>query len=80
MRWWHPGQATPPSEGLYRWLNGDGEGGIAGLAHHPDQARLEVARSEMGAQEHFDHVVVNADLEQCTAEVARHIARARSGL
>ncbi len=44
------------------------------------QARLEVARSEMGAQEHFDHVVVNADLEQCTAEVAHHITRARSGL
>jgi guanylate kinase len=44
------------------------------------QARLEVARSEMGAQDHFDHVVVNAELEECTAEVARHIARARSGL
>lgn len=43
-------------------------------------ARLDVARSEMAAQEHFDHVVVNDDLERCTAEVAQHIARARSGL
>lgn len=43
-------------------------------------ARLDVARSEMAAQEHFDHVVVNDDLEHCTAEIARHISRARSGL
>jgi guanylate kinase len=44
------------------------------------QARLEVARSEMAAQDAFDHVVVNDDLDRCTAEVARLISRARSGL
>jgi len=44
------------------------------------QARLEVARSEMGAQDAFDHIVVNDDLDRATAEVARLIARARSGL
>jgi guanylate kinase len=44
------------------------------------QARLEVARSEMGAQEAFDHVVINDDLDRATEEVARLIARARSGL
>ncbi len=44
------------------------------------QARLEVARSEMAAQAAFDHVVVNDDLDRATAEVARLIGRARSGL
>jgi guanylate kinase len=44
------------------------------------QARLEVARTEMGAQDAFDHIVVNDDLDRATAEVARLIARARSGL
>jgi guanylate kinase len=44
------------------------------------QARLEMARQEMGAQDRFDHVVVNDDLDRCTAEVARLIDRARSGL
>ncbi len=44
------------------------------------QARLEVARSEMAAQAGFDHVVVNDDLDRATAEVARLIGRARSGL
>jgi len=44
------------------------------------QARLDVARSEMAAQDAFDHVVVNAQLDRATAEVARLIARARSGL
>jgi guanylate kinase len=44
------------------------------------QARLEVARAEMGAQDAFDHVVVNDDLDRATGEVARLIARARSGL
>jgi len=44
------------------------------------QARLEVARQEMGAQDRFDHVVVNDDLDRCTREVARLIDRARSGL
>jgi guanylate kinase len=43
------------------------------------QARLEVARSEMGAQERFDHVVVNDDLARATEEVARLIDRARHG-
>jgi len=44
------------------------------------QARLEVARAEMGAQDAFDHVVINDDLDRATAEVARLIVRARSGL
>jgi guanylate kinase len=44
------------------------------------QARLEVARGEMAARDAFDHVVVNADLDRCTAAVADVIARARSGL
>jgi guanylate kinase len=43
------------------------------------QARLEVARSEMGARERFDHIVVNDDLVRATAEVARLIDRARHG-
>jgi guanylate kinase len=33
-----------------------------------------------GRQDAFDHVVVNDDLDRCTAEVAGLIARARSGL
>ena len=44
------------------------------------QARLEVARTEMGAQDAFDHIVVNDDLDRATGDVARLIARARSGL
>lgn len=44
------------------------------------QARLDVARGEMAAQDAFDHVVVNDDLDRCTAEVAALIDRARSGL
>jgi len=44
------------------------------------QSRLEVARSEMAAQEAFDHIVVNDDLDRATADVARLIQRARSGL
>ena len=44
------------------------------------QGRLEVARREMAAQEAFDHVVVNDDLDRATAEVAMLIGRARSGL
>jgi guanylate kinase len=44
------------------------------------QARLEVARTEMGAQDAFDQIVVNDDLDRATAEVARLITRARSGL
>ena len=44
------------------------------------QARLDVARGEMEAQDKFDHVVINDDLERATAEVARLIGRARSGL
>jgi guanylate kinase len=44
------------------------------------QARLELARSEMGASDRFDHVVVNDDLDRCTEEVARLIDRARAGL
>jgi guanylate kinase len=44
------------------------------------QARLDVARTEMGAVDAFDHVVVNDDLDRCTAEVAQLIDRARSGL
>jgi len=44
------------------------------------QARLELARSEMGASGRFDHVVVNDDLDRCTDDVARLIDRARSGL
>jgi guanylate kinase len=44
------------------------------------QARLDLARSEMGAQDAFHHVVVNDDLDRATGEVARLIARARSGL
>jgi guanylate kinase len=44
------------------------------------QARLEVARGEMAAQEAFDHIVVNDSLDRATSEVARLIARARSGL
>jgi len=44
------------------------------------QARLEVARNEMAARDAFDHVVVNDDLDRATAEVARLIDRARSGL
>jgi guanylate kinase len=43
------------------------------------QARLEVARSEMGARERFDHIVVNDDLARATMEVARLIDRARRG-
>jgi guanylate kinase len=43
------------------------------------EARLEVALGEMAAQERFDHVVVNDDLERATEEVARLIDRARSG-
>jgi guanylate kinase len=43
------------------------------------QARLEVARSEMGASERFDHVVVNDDLVRATEQVARLIDRARNG-
>lgn len=43
-------------------------------------ARLDVARGEMAAQDAFDHVVVNDDLDRCTAEVATLIDRARSGL
>jgi guanylate kinase len=43
------------------------------------EARLEVALGEMGSQERFDHVVINDDLAQATAEVARLIDRARSG-
>jgi len=43
------------------------------------QARLEVARSEMGARERFDHIVVNDDLARATAEVARLIDRSRHG-
>jgi len=43
------------------------------------QARLEVARSEMGARERFDHIVVNDDLARATTEVARLIDRARRG-
>jgi guanylate kinase len=43
------------------------------------QARLELARSELGAQDRFDHVVVNDDLDRCTDEVARLIDRARAG-
>jgi guanylate kinase len=42
--------------------------------------RLEVARGEMAAIDAFDHVVVNDDLDRCTAEVAALIDRARSGL
>ena len=42
--------------------------------------RLEVARGEMAAIDAFDHVVVNDDLDRCTAEVAALIGRARSGL
>jgi guanylate kinase len=42
--------------------------------------RLEVARGEMASIDAFDHVVVNDDLDRCTAEVAALIARARSGL
>ncbi len=44
------------------------------------QSRLEVARREMAAQDAFDHVVVNDDLDRATAEVAALIGRARSGL
>jgi guanylate kinase len=33
----------------------------------------------MGAQERFDHVVVNDDLSRATEEVARLIDRARHG-
>jgi guanylate kinase len=44
------------------------------------QARLEVARGEMAAQDAFDHVVVNDELDRATSEVARLIGRARSGL
>lgn len=44
------------------------------------QARLEVARGEMGSMDAFDHVVVNDDLDRATAEVAALIARVRSGL
>ncbi len=44
------------------------------------QARLEVARSELGARDRFDHVVVNDDLVRATEEVARLIDRARNGL
>lgn len=44
------------------------------------QARLEVARGEMGHAETFDHVVVNDDLDRATAAVADLIARARAGL
>lgn len=43
------------------------------------EARLEVALGEMGAQERFDHIVVNDDLQRATAEVARLVDRARSG-
>jgi len=42
--------------------------------------RLEVARGEMAAIDAFDHVVINDDLDRCTAEVAALIGRARSGL
>jgi guanylate kinase len=42
--------------------------------------RLDVARGEMAAIDAFDHVVVNDDLDRCTAEVAALIGRARSGL
>ena len=42
--------------------------------------RLDVARGEMASIEAFDHVVVNDDLDRCTAEVADLITRARSGL
>jgi guanylate kinase len=43
------------------------------------QARLEVARSELGARDRFDHVVVNDELIRATEEVARLIDRARHG-
>jgi guanylate kinase len=42
--------------------------------------RLDVARAEMAAVDAFDHVVVNDDLDGCTAKVADLIVRARSGL
>jgi guanylate kinase len=44
------------------------------------QARLEVARGELAAQDRFDHVVVNDDLDRATSEVAALIDRARHGL
>jgi guanylate kinase len=67
--------APPAFEDLERRLRDRGTEDEATL-----QARLEVARSEMGAVDAFDHVVVNDDLDRCTAEVARLIGRARSGL
>jgi len=65
---------VPPTiEELQRRLRDRGTEDEATVA-----ARLEVARSELGAQDRFDHVVVNDDLDRATAEVAALIDRARS--
>lgn len=71
----YPGPASlaifllPPSAAvLVRRLRGRGTEAHAGLLH-----RLEIARAELLAAEHFDHVVVNDDLETALGEVSAAI-------
>jgi guanylate kinase len=65
---------VPPSvEVLERRLAGRGTEDAATVAR-----RLRVAEQELAAQEAFDHVVVNDDLERCVSEVRELIEAARS--
>jgi len=66
---------VPPSfEELQRRLRGRGTEDDATV-----RRRLDVARREIAEQDAFDIVVVNDDLDRCTAEVVHHIEMARAG-
>lgn len=58
--------APPSDQELLQRLSGRGTESPAEMS-----ARLERARMELAAAEEFDHIVVNDDLEQAAAEVAR---------